>query len=264
MISVIMGVYNAEATVKRAITSILQGNYTDVEFIAVDDCSTDGTLSVLEELAREDSRLTILCNAENRGLAHSLNRAIEIAKGEYIARQDADDVSAPDRLELSLAYLEDHPELSFMGTAARLVDLDGRLWGSRFYPEKVDVPVLVKYNPFVHPTMLFRTQVLRAVNGYREGKATLRCEDYDLAFRLYANGFVGGNLPKMLLDYTESTDSAARHSFQTRLNEHRVRLHGSHAVKGGIRGFVWSFKPLALLLLPRNTYNKMHNKLWAK
>ena len=262
MISVIMGVYNNEKTVEKAVLSILNGTFKDLEFVIVDDGSTDSTFEVLEKLASENNRIRLLKNDSNKGLAYSLNRCLEEAKGEFIARQDADDVSAPNRLEAELEFLTSHPELSFVGTAAKLVDETGRVWGTRFFPEEVTEDVVVKYNPFIHPTMLFKAEALKKVGGYRDTKHTLRCEDYDLIFRLYGENLKGGNLNKMLLDYYESTDSFYRHTFRTRLNEAYVRRHGSVKIHRALKGFVYSFKPILLAFVSKRTYNRLHNDKW--
>ena len=240
----------------------MSGSFYDVEFIIVDDGSTDDTPTILKALAKEDARIKILTNDKNRGLAYSLNRALEVAVGEYVARQDADDISEPNRLELELEYLSSHPDLDFCGTAAKLVDENGRVWGTRFFPENVTKDTLIKYCPFIHPTMLFKIDALRTVNGYKDTKHTLRCEDYDLYFRLYAAGFIGGNLSKMLLNYYESTDSFYRHTFRTRLNEAYVRRHGSVKIHRALKGFVYSFKPIILAFVSKRTYNRLHNDKW--
>ena len=125
MISVIMGVYNNEKTVEKAVLSILNGTFKDLEFVIVDDGSTDSTFEVLEKLASENERIRLLKNDSNKGLAYSLNRCLEEAKGEYIARQDADDVSAPNRLEAELEELKEKRNSVCLTTAdlARVIEI---------------------------------------------------------------------------------------------------------------------------------------------
>ncbi|MCD7729725.1 MAG: glycosyltransferase, partial [Clostridia bacterium] len=120
MISVIMGAYNAETTILRAIDSILYGNYRDIELIVTDDGSSDGTLGILQKIAEADSRCIVLHNEKKEGLAASLNKCLAIAGGEYIARMAADDCSHPDRLEKELVFLESHPEYAFVFSADNL------------------------------------------------------------------------------------------------------------------------------------------------
>ena len=111
MISVIMSVYNGEKYLALAIESILNQTYPHLEFIVVDDASTDGTPDLLSEFQSLDQRLLITRNPCRQGLTKSLNRAISLAKGDWIARQDADDISLPDRFQKQLAFMETHPEV---------------------------------------------------------------------------------------------------------------------------------------------------------
>ena len=104
--SVVMSVYNGEPFLRQAVASILHQTFTDFEFIVVDDGSTDGTAEILSSYARADSRLCVVTQ-ENRGLIKSLNRATGMARGEYIARMDADDISMPKRLAIPTARFND-------------------------------------------------------------------------------------------------------------------------------------------------------------
>ena len=262
MISVIMGVYNGQQTVAKSIQSILDSDYTNFEFIIVDDGSQDNSAKIIEDFANKDDRIVFVQNKKNRGLTYSLNRALQVAKGEFIARQDADDFSYPNRFNIQLSYLLNHKEVDFVGAAAKLVDIEGKMWGTRYFPTFVDKNDILKYNPFIHPTLLIRKKALEDINGYRDIRQTVRCEDYDLIFRLYANGSYGINIPKILLDYYEDKDSAFRHSFKTRYNEHYVKSRGSKAIKGGIKGYLMSYKPIVLAFLNKRTYNKLHNQKW--
>lgn len=259
-----MGVYNGEKTVERAARSLLDGDHSDIEVIVVNDGSTDGTADILARLAAEDARVNVITCPQNKGLAHALNLALKKARGAYIARQDADDISYRNRLTRQLEYLERHPELSFAGAYVNLVDGAGEVWGERKFPEAPDARTVMRYNPFVHPTMLFKRAALEALGGYRDLPYTYRCEDYDLVFRLFGAGHRGGNVPEVLMDYHEERDSSSRHSAKTRLNEYRVRREGCKLLQGGIKGAVYSVKPLLLLFARGGLYNFLHNGKWRR
>ncbi len=263
MISVIMGVYNGAKTVEKSVKSILSSTYKDIEFIICDDASTDATAGILTALAKEDSRIKLLVNERNYGLAHSLNKCLKAASGEYIARHDADDISHSERLEHQLQFLETHPEYGFVGCAARLI-YNGEMWGIRRYPRDVDRHIVSVSNPFIHPTLLFRREALNAVGGYATGKETLRCEDYDLVMRLYAKNIKGYNMQECYLDYYENPDDRKNHNLRTRLDEVKVKLRGSKLMKTGITGRLYAFKPLMLLLLPRRLYIRLRKKRWEE
>lgn len=262
MISVIMGVYNGEKTVRRAVLSILEGNYKYLEFVVVDDGSTDNTYVILKELSNSDSRLKIIKSEKNNGLASALNTALTYCAGEYIARQDADDISYSNRLQMQMDYLNNHSELAFVSASARLMEGINSSWGIRTFPEVVSKKTLIKYNPFIHPCLLIKKEAIMAINGYNEDKKRYRCEDYDLYFRLYAKGYIGGNVQDVLMDYYEKTDSAYRHSVATRKNEFLARVSGVKALKGSIIDYLYCLKPLMLALLPWKIYNKLHNAKW--
>ena len=113
-----MGVYDGLPYVRDAVRSVLGQTYKDFELLVIDDCSTDGTAAELERVADGDDRLRIVRNDENVGLTRSLNRGLDEARGEYVARHDADDRSAPERLARQVAYLNANPDVAVVGTGA--------------------------------------------------------------------------------------------------------------------------------------------------
>ena len=119
-ISVVMAVWNGGPFLRAAVDSILHQEFEDFEFIIVDDGSTDNTAAVLN--AYEDRRIVRMKNPANLGLAQSLNRGLDVARGTYVARQDADDISLPDRFAKQLAFLNNHREIGILGTGCRLID----------------------------------------------------------------------------------------------------------------------------------------------
>ena len=259
MISVVMGVYNGEKTVERAMRSVLDGTYRDIEFIAVNDGSTDGTAELLSKIAEEDTRVKVINSEKNFGLAHALNTGIRAAKGEFVARTDADDASAKNRLERELNALIEYG-CDFVCCGANLI-CDGK-WGERIFPEKVDKKTLISYNPFIHPTLLIKKEALIKVGGYCENADRRRVEDYDLFVRLYAAGFSGRNLPEILIDYYEPLDVSFRYDLKIRLNEYKVRKEAARLLRGGFLDRLKAVKPLLLLVIPKACYNKYRLKKW--
>ena len=256
MISVLMGVRNAENTVERAVRSLRAPEGEEMEILCVDDASTDGTWDVLCRLADEEDSVVLLRNEKREGLAAALNGAFARSRGEWIVRMDADDISHPDRLEKEIAFLLENPGYGFVGSSVRLFDANG-VYAKRSFPETPGKKDLVKGNPFIHPTLLFRREALGKAGGYREGETTLRCEDYELMFRLYAAGIRGYNLPETLLDYFEDRERV-KHTRETRRNETKVRKAGYRLI--GVRGIsrLQAYKPVLLGLLPRKAYRKLH------
>lgn len=255
MISVIMGVYNAEKTIERAVRSLYEYK-GEIEVIAVNDGSTDNTAGVLDALKKQFSTLKVFSNEKNRGLTYSLNLAFSKSCGEFIARLDADDVNAENRFEKQLLFMSAHSEYAFCSGNAILFDEDGD-YARRKFTEKVTLDDIIRENPFIHPALFIRRSALEKVGGYRDIKKTNRCEDYDLIFRLYAEGLYGCNLNEDLIYYYENRNGASKHSFKTRKNEFYVRRYGSKINKSK-KGALLSFKPLILSVLPAKLYKKLH------
>jgi len=175
-----MGVYNEEEFLDTAIESLLTQTYRNFEFIIVDDASTDTTRDIATSY--DDDRIEVLENKQNQGLTYSLNRALEYASGKYVARQDADDISEPNRLERQVAFLEEHDDVAVVGTGATLIDGDGNALDTRIgycYPTHRD---FLEKNCLVHGSILARRDVLEDVGGYDE--FFRYSQDYELWLRL--------------------------------------------------------------------------------
>ena len=182
LISVVMPVYNGEPYLKEAIESILNQTFKDFEFIIINDGSTDNTWHVIKEYAQKDKRI-VTVSQENIGLTKSLNNGIRMAKGKYIARQDADDISLYNRLHKQIPWLE---EKGYDLCCSRTwLIKEGRVSPriGYFFPKPL---VLCIYNPFIHGTYLLKKEMLLEIGGYDE--SFMYGQDYRLATHLYAKG----------------------------------------------------------------------------
>lgn len=161
-ISVLMSVYNSAGYLREAVDSILQQSIPDFEFVIIDDGSTDDTAALLATYT--DPRIVLLRNPQNIGLTHSLNRGLEVLRGDYVARMDADDISLSDRFERQLAYLDEHSEVGLVGCNMASIDADGNpLYGGRpeFASGAADTYIrwmLHWANPIPHVTIMARRQ----------------------------------------------------------------------------------------------------------
>lgn len=182
-ISVIMSAYNAQAHLSAAIESILQQSYKNFEFIIVDDGSKDESLKIIKHYASSDSRI-VWITRENRGLISSLNETLSIARGKYIARMDADDISEPDRLETQLKFLVDNPSCSVVGSRAIAIDDTGRQTGylrppaSNYFIQSM----FFFGNCIIHPSVMINREIIGTELYY--SKDALHAEDYELWLRL--------------------------------------------------------------------------------
>jgi glycosyltransferase involved in cell wall biosynthesis len=190
-----MSVYNGERFLRQAVDSILAQTFTSFEFVVVDDGSTDGTAEILKGYS--DPRLRII-RQENMGLIGSLNRAVDIACGEYIARMDADDNSSPGRLELQLEWLESRPCTAVLGTQVAQIDEAGATIRRHYYPRSSDAiekALLRGATALCHGTAMFRRACFEKVGGYRQPFE--HAEDYDLWLRIIESCDIQ-NLPHVL------------------------------------------------------------------
>ncbi len=196
LISVIMSVYNEECYLQDAIDSILAQTVQDFELIIVDDCSTDRTREILRRY--QDPRIHVIWNEENRGLTANLNLAISLAKGQYIARMDGDDLSHPDRFEKELRYLQEHPELKLISCRTETFGNETLRSDIQGDPEYLRCRMLVR-PVLAHPGFLVRGEVFREL-GFRYDESFRQAQDYDLAARL-SREYSIGICPEVLLSY---------------------------------------------------------------
>src|SRR5439155_11608891 len=138
-ISVVMPAYNAGAYLRDAVNSILDQTFRDFEFIIVNDGSSDDTALILQEYEKIDSRVRVF-HQENQGMIAALNRGCRMARGKYIARMDADDISFPRRFEKQLEYIERHPQIGMLGTWVYNVDDKGSMTGTWRPPTNPNMP----------------------------------------------------------------------------------------------------------------------------
>ena len=206
-VSVLMSVYNGEAYLERSIESILSQTFRDFEFLIINDASTDSTEDILKNA--HDPRIKVINNSVNLGLTKSLNRGIGIARGKYIARMDADDLSLPYRFEIQVGFLDSHPEYAILGSSYLLIDQEGRTLSL------VKVPVedsqirenLLKQNCFGHGSVMIRREAVQKVGGYDE---RFKCsQDYELWLRI-VEAFKASNIEEALYCWRMSNYSISK------------------------------------------------------
>ena len=207
LVSVILPAYNCEKYIAASVTSILRQVYDKFELIVVNDGSTDNTLKILSSIS--DQRLRILSNDGNKGLICSLNRAIDASKGEFIARMDADDIAANDRIEKQVHWLLHHPDTAAVATCIRIIDENGNEKGDWPLDRQTNTATLIKKvmpreNCLAHPAMMVRASILKQ---YKYSERQQNIEDYDLWLRMLGDGLVIDKVPQPLLYYREHSSS---------------------------------------------------------
>ena len=207
-VSIILPVYNGTEFLDAAIESILNQSFTDFELIIIDDGSSDNSFEVIRSF--HDHRVR-LYQQQNVGLAATLNRGIGLAQGKYIARQDQDDISFPDRLMKQVAFLESHEHCALVGTWAEIWTGDTKT--ERLHANPADDSILkfelLFNNPFVHSSVMLRKEALTFVGGYTTDPERQPPEDYDLWSRI-AQHYDVANIADVLHIYREVPTSMSR------------------------------------------------------
>lgn len=254
LVSVIMSVYNCEATLAEAVESIFDQTYTNWEFIVCDDASTDSTLELLTQLAERDrlGRVKIITNTTNMRLAYSLNRCLEVASGELIARMDGDDISEPDRLARQVEYLAEHPEIALVGSSVRRFSQRGEaevVHPAAAAPDKWTMARTSKA-PFTHGTIMVRRETFDRIGNYTVVWRTQRGQDADLWFKIFAAGFVGHNLPEPLYKVREDAAAIRRRTPLVRLRSFLTYVKGARSLGYGPSAYVRAAADLMKIFVP--------------
>ena len=198
LLSVVMPVHNAAPYLDAAIGSVLNQTYRDFEFVILDDGSTDGSTEKLREWAAKDERIRLHRLESNSGPAESSNLVVRRARGELIARMDADDVSLPDRLEQQVELLKRRPEVGLVGTLCDVIDKDGRIVRTR------DLWRLTRrswFAPFPHGSIMYRRELFNLAGGYRP--QCVYWEDQDMFLRMSSRTRVV-TIPRSLYRHRQS------------------------------------------------------------
>lgn len=198
-----MPVYNAEDYLEISISSILNQTYKNFEFLIIDDGSTDNSLNIIKKYASVDERIRFV-SRENKGLSKTLNELVEMSKGEFLARMDADDFSYPDRFEKQLNYMNNHPDIVVVGALIRRTD-NGEVCFCQKYSDETRKARMLFYNAGVaHPTAFVRKDFLEIYNiCYNEEKDI--AEDYYFWTEIIKHGGKIDSLQEILLDYRVSS-----------------------------------------------------------
>jgi glycosyltransferase involved in cell wall biosynthesis len=199
LVSIILPVYNGESTISDSIKSLLSQTYQNFELIIIDDGSTDNSLKEIMKFG--DSRISIY-HHRNSGLAKTLNFGISIAAGEFIARQDQDDVSLPNRIEKQVQRFRENRKLVLLGCNALIIDEKNQFLGKYKMPNRnIDLQFLSNFfNPFVHTSVMMKAKDLKLIGGYSIDPARQPPEDFELWNRMKRRGDIE-NLRDYLVRY---------------------------------------------------------------
>lgn len=207
MITIAIPFYNAEKYLSLAIDSVIKQTYKDWILLLVDDGSTDSSLNIANDYSKQDNRILVFSDGENKNLGYRLNQIPNLVTTEYLARMDADDIMHPQKIEKQMLILLKHPEIDVLGTNSYSIDENNIVFGIRL-PETKDV--FVKTKEFIHPTIMAKTQWFK--NNLYDVDA-LRIEDKELWYRTN-NKFSFYMLTEPLFFYREFADNYYKKYYQ--------------------------------------------------
>lgn len=211
LVSVIMSTYKEEEIfLRQAIESILNQSYKDFEYIIIlDNPDNNLHIRIIKEYANLDKRIKFYVNEKNMGLTASLNKGLGLAKGKYICRMDADDISINKRIENQKRYLEEN-NYDLIGGISQMIDENGKsIYSIKKVPTNMDkIKKALRYNQIIsHPTWFGKKEVFEKLNGYRNMPL---CEDYDFTLRAVLNGYKISNIDETVLKYRMTSSSISR------------------------------------------------------
>ena len=224
LVSVIMPVYNAGEFLRQTLNSVFDQTYQNIEVIAIDDGSTDNSLKILKEYAKRDSRLKVLGNVKNLGVGQSANKALKKAKGNYIARLDADDLIPLDRIEKQVKFLMENSDIVVVGGQVELITEDGLPIVVKHFPETHSQIINFAFTamPLQQGAMMVNKKLLpKDFIWYKEKLKT--SEDLDFFFRAFKYGR-GANLPEVVLYYRQHGKSITQVASAKKIFFHAYKI----------------------------------------
>lgn len=259
LVSVALGTFNGSKWIERAIKSILNQTYQNFEILVCDDCSTDNTVEVVENLMKTDNRIHLIKNTVNLGLNIVLNNCIEVAKGELIARMDDDDISHPERFSKQVAFLLEYPEFALVGCGKNYFD-DNGIWGQSVAKAEPTVMDVFTSHAYSHPTVMIRKAALVDVGNYSTNSLNRRGQDYDLWCKLYYKGYRGANLSDILFDYYESPSSIRRRKLKYRIDHIKKELLWWSRLQLPISALKYPLMDIIKCAMPNSLYTYLRKR----
>lgn len=218
LVSIIMPAYNAQAYVEESIDSVLQQTFQDWELFVIDDCSSDGTFAKAERVAQKDSRIRVLRNEINSGVAKTRNRGIDLSKGAYIAFLDSDDVWHPEKLQRQLEKLaETNADIGYCSYA--IIGADGNKTKKDYLvPEQMTYADILKENAIQCSAMLIRAEVVKRFKFTTD----FFHEDYVLGLQMLQNGYKAVGCQELLLKWRYIKNSRSFNKWKSAKNRWRI------------------------------------------
>ena len=262
LVTIGIPVFNSQQFLHQAIASVLNQSYPHFELIITDDGSTDSSLNIAQSFA--DPRIIVLADSQNKGISFRLNQQVQIARGTYFARMDADDLMLPNRIASQLSFMQQHPEFDVVGSAVCVIDDHNNLLGYRKPSHTHTLAKAIQGAAFVHPSVMGKTDWFKK-HPYRQDLTGM--EDYELWIRTVQNSHFG-YIDDILLFYRDPLQfklktylfrqQQLRKFFRTDAKKYiylpqRAKYIGASYLKSVLSWALSSLKLDSLMIQKRNT-----------
>ena len=258
-ITVLMGIYNCASTLIEALDSLYSQTYHGFKIVLCEDGSTDDTYNVAAAYAESHDNIILIRNEKNMGLNYTLNRCLEYADTEYIARMDGDDISLPTRFEKELIFLDANPQYAVVSVPMVYFDENGDFrWGKgKGEIKKTD---FIHGSPVCHAPCMARTSVIKSVGGYSEGKDLYRVEDYHLWFKVFAAGHKLYMMDECLYKMRDDRNAKSRRKWINRKNAFKLMNKGFRMIGLPLWYHIYSLRPIIIHFMPGFIYDYFHKR----
>ncbi len=251
LITVLMTTFNEPVEyIQQSIESVLNQTYANFELLILDDSSNEDAIQAIDSFKR-DNRVSVVRDKQRMGFVNALNKGMKMAKGEYIARMDADDICFNDRFEKQINFMQTHSDVDILGGNMKIIDENGIVVSQRQYPcSKLSLKFSTIFrSPVAHPTVMFRRSIVEKNMFYDE--LFRKAEDLEFWLRLRNSGFRIANMPEYLLYFRISGDLA----------EKRNSEHFSYSFRARSKNFSWRY---FYLDLPSILFAKLYSIVPSK
>lgn len=251
-----MSLYKDFEYLSESIESILNQTLREFEFIIILDGPSENEKKIIKEYMNVDSRIILIENKTNRGLAYSLNKAIAHSNSEFIARMDGDDISDLRRLEKQYSVMTENPQIDILGTNAEIIDENSNITGNKEYPENdFEIKKILWANPIIHPSVMFKKDKILSIGGYDD--SLLRRQDYELWFRSAHNNLTFYNIQEKLIKYRITDQHMIKNNFFKQIDQLKIGIKGIRKLKSPWFTYIAILLPLIKSIFPKRIQKKI-------
>ena len=248
--TVLMAVYNDETFVEEAIKSVVLQLTDDIEFLIIDDHSSDRSSIILKSYESQYPQVRVIRNEKNQGLGYCLAMGTEMAKGKYVIRMDSDDICLPNRFKKQINFLEQNPEVDILGGGAIEIDENGEKGRLRTMPlHHEQIANTIWTCPLIHPTVTFKRDKILFAGNYQP-QPSRRQEDYELWFRCLKVGLIFTNLPDVLIYYRFTSKSQSKQRLKQAICQAQIGWKGCQMLKSPLWQYLAVMVPILRAIFP--------------